>query len=82
MVLPNVRWMIAWRSVRYSTLPAFDSVTALATSSVTVPTFGFGILPCGPSTRPSFETTGPISAGVAIATSKSVQPFSTRSARS
>ena len=71
-----------WRSVRYSTLPDFDSLTALATSSVTVPTFGFGILPCGPSTRPSLETTGPISAGVEIATSKSVQPSSTRAARS
>ena len=36
------------RSVRYSTLPAFDSSTALRTSVVTVPTFGLGILPDGP----------------------------------
>ena len=35
------------RSVRYSTFPALDSSTALATSIVTVPTFGFGILPGG-----------------------------------
>src|SRR3954469_19361164 len=67
-----VMWTMAVRSVRYSTLPAFDSSTALATSIVTVPTFGFGILPCGPSTRPSLPTTG-IMSGVAIATSKSVQ---------
>ena len=69
-------WTIAWRSVRYSTLPALDSLTAFSTSSVTVPTFGFGILPCGPSTRPSLPTVAIIS-GVAIATSKSVQPSST-----
>ena len=60
--------------MRYSILPAFDSDTALATSIVTVPTFGFGILPCGPSTRPSRPTTG-IMSGVAIATSKSVKPL-------
>ena len=35
------------RSVRYSTLPDLDSLTALATSIVTVPTLGFGILPDG-----------------------------------
>src|SRR5215210_3890538 len=81
-VLPTVMWTIAVRSVRYSTLPAFDSSTALRTSIVTVPTFGFGILPCGPRMRPSRPTTG-IMSGVAIATSKSVKPsFWTRSARS
>ena len=75
-------WTIAVRSVRYSTLPALDSSTALATSIVTVPTFGFGILPCGPRMRPSRPTTG-IMSGVAIATSKSVKPsFWIRSARS
>ena len=60
--------------MRYSTLPAFASDTALPTSSVTVPTFGFGISPCGPRMRPSLETTGPIS-GMAIAVSKSVHPL-------
>src|SRR5215210_2104318 len=73
---------IAVRSVRYSTLPAFDSSTALATSIVTVPTLGFGILPWGPRMRPSRPTTG-IMSGVAIAMSKSVKPSScTRVARS
>ena len=75
------RWTIAVRSVRYSTLPALDSSTALATSIVTVPTFGFGILPCGPRMRPRRPTTG-IMSGVAIATSKSVKPSSIRLARS
>src|SRR3954466_6969220 len=72
---------IAVRSVRYSTLPALDSPTALPTSIVTVPTFGFGILPCGPRMRPSRPTTG-IMSGVAIAMSKSVKPSCTRWARS
>src|SRR3954454_3878052 len=75
-------WTIAVRSVRYSTLPALDSSTALRTSMVTVPTFGFGILPCGPRMRPRRPTTG-IMSGVAMATSKSVKPSScTRVARS
>src|SRR3954449_10831066 len=74
-------WTIAVRSVRYSTLPALDSSTALRTSIVTVPTFGFGILPCGPRMRPRRPTTG-IRSGVAIATSKSVKPSCTRWARS
>src|SRR3954471_2231242 len=51
-------WTIAVRSVRYSTLPALDSWTARPTSIVTVPTFGFGILPCGPRMRPRRPTTG------------------------
>ena len=38
---------------------------------MTVPVFGFGIRPRGPSTRPSRPTT-PIWSGVAIATSKSI----------
>ena len=69
------------RSVRYSTLPDFDSSTALRTSVVTVPTFGFGIFPDGPRIRPRRPTIG-IMSGVAIATSKSVKPSSTRLARS
>ncbi len=47
----------------------------MATSNVTVPVFGFGIRPRGPSTRPSRPTL-PIWSGVAIATSKSVKPSS------
>ena len=69
------------RSVRYSTLPDLDSSTALATSIVTVPTFGLGILPDGPSMRPRRPTTD-IMSGVAIATSKSSKPSSIRLARS
>ena len=38
--------------MRYSSLPAFASETALPTSIVTVPVFGFGMSPRGPSTRP------------------------------
>src|ERR687885_1620752 len=80
-VLPSVMWTIAVRSVRYSTLPAFASSTALPTSMVTVPTRGLGILPCGPRMRPRRPTTG-MRSGVAIATSKSVKPSCTRLARS
>src|SRR3954452_17756355 len=76
-----VRCTLAVRSVRYSTLPALDSCTALATSIVTVPTRGLGILPCGPRMRPRRPTTG-IMSGVAMAMSKSVKPSCTRSARS
>src|SRR5215212_5020273 len=75
------RWTMAVRSVRYSTLPALDSSTARPMSGVTVPTLGLGILPCGPRMRPSLPTTG-IMSGVAMATSKSPKPSSTRLARS
>ena len=64
-------------SVRYSILPALISSTAFAISNVIVPLRGLGILPCGPSTRPSRPTTA-IMSGVASATSKSVQPSCTR----
>ena len=60
--------------MRYSTLPPLKSATVLPTSLVTVPVFGFGIRPRGPSTRPSLPT-WPIRSGVAIATSKSTKPF-------
>ena len=75
------RWMMPARSVRYSTLPALTSVTALPTSNVTVPLLGFGILPEGPRMRPSLPTV-PIMSGVAMATSKSVKPSWIRLARS
>ena len=55
--------------------------TALPTSIVTVPVFGFGIFPRGPRIRPSLPTT-PIMSGVAIATSKSSNPSSIFVARS
>ena len=60
-----------------------DTATAVVTSSVTVPVFGFGMRPRGPSTRAHLRTSF-IASTVAIATSKSHQPsfvtFSIRSA--
>src|SRR5712691_5795445 len=68
-------------STRNSTLPALTSRTALATSKVTVPIFGLGMSPRGPSTLPS-RPTCPMRSGVAIVESKSMKPpwiFSTKS---
>ena len=79
--LPMGTWMIPNLSVRNSTLPPFASVTARATSLVTVPDFGFGIKPRGPRTLPSGPTFDMMS-GVAIAASKSVQPSETFLTRS
>src|ERR1017187_6722257 len=59
-------------SARNSTLPALISLTAEATSRVTVPVLGFGIRPLGPSTLPRRPTTF-IMSGVAISASKAVQ---------
>src|SRR6266511_2722208 len=60
-------------STRNSTLPALISVTACVTFGVTVPVFGFGIKPRGPSTFPRRPTTR-IMSGVATTASKSSQP--------
>src|SRR5262245_28656612 len=68
-------------STRNSTLPAFASRTARPTSKVTVPSFGFGMSPRGPSTLPS-RPTWPMRSGVAMAESNSSQPPCTRSTRS
>src|SRR3954453_12687272 len=54
----------ACRSTRNSIFPPLMSETALATSGVTVPVFGFGIRPRGPRTRPR-RPTFPIMSGVA-----------------
>jgi hypothetical protein len=51
------------------------------TSIVTVPIFGFGIMPRGPSTLPRRPTSG-IMSGVAIQRSKLISPFCTFSTRS
>ena len=51
-----MKWRLPCRSVLNSILPPLISVTALATSGVTVPVFGFGIRPRGPSTRPRRPT--------------------------
>src|SRR6476620_11510085 len=45
-------------STRNSTEPPLAPATACATSMVTVPTFGFGIRPRGPSTFPRRPTRG------------------------
>src|SRR6476469_8941762 len=45
-------------STRNSTEPPLAPSTAALTSIVTVPTFGFGIIPRGPSTLPSRPTSG------------------------
>src|SRR6202142_4418665 len=84
-ILPTGTCTSAVLSVRNSTLPAFTSCTALATSKVTVPVFGLGIRPLGPRTLPN-RPTDFITSGVAINASKSVQfsllIFSTISSRS
>src|SRR6185503_8587454 len=41
LALPIVQWMMPALSTRYVTWPAFAFFTAVATSGVTVPTFGF-----------------------------------------
>src|ERR671910_1822445 len=74
--------MIPYRSTRYSILPRLISSTALPTSCVTVPLFGFGMSPRGPRTGPSWPT-ALIWSGFATATSKSMKPSSLmRAARS
>src|SRR6516164_9653592 len=68
-------------STRNSTEPPLAPCTAVLTSMVTVPIFGFGIMPRGPSTLPRRPTSG-IMSGVAMQRSKSIVPpctFSTRS---
>src|SRR6185436_8488495 len=79
--LPTGAWMIPVLSTRNSTLPALISWTALATSTATVPAFGFGIRPRGPRTLPRRPTTR-IMSGVATTASKSSQPPSIRLASS
>src|SRR5690606_34231055 len=64
LILPIPEWMMPCFSTRNSTWPPLASLTACATFGVTVPSFGFGIRPLGPSTLPSRPTT-PIMSGVA-----------------
>src|SRR5215472_14117549 len=72
LTLPTGAWMMPVLSTRNSTLPALTSLTALATSTVTVPVLGLGMRPRGPRILPSLPTDRIIS-GVAITASKSVQ---------
>ena len=79
--LPITKCRLACLSTRKLILPPLMSETAFATSGVTVPVFGFGIRPRGPSTR-AMRPTLAIWSGVAIAASKSRKPpwiFSIRS---
>ncbi len=71
--LPIPAWMIPAFSTRNSTAPPLEAVTAAATSTVTVPTLGFGIRPRGPSTLPRRPTSG-IMSGVAMQRSNSILP--------
>src|SRR5688500_4176714 len=80
-VLPTGACTMPVLSTRNSTLPALISLIACATFGVTVPVFGFGMRPRGPSTLPS-RPTPRIMSGVATTASKSIQPpriFSTTS---
>jgi hypothetical protein len=72
-VFPTGAWTMPVLSTRNSTLPALISFTALAISNVTVPVFGFGIRPRGPSTLPR-RPTAFIMSGVATTASNSIQP--------
>jgi len=73
--------MIPAFSTRNSIWPPLAAFTASATFMVTVPSFGFGISPFGPSTFPS-RPTRPIMSGVAMQRSNSIVPPWTISRRS
>src|SRR6267142_4330016 len=68
-IFPTGQWTNAVLSVRNSIFPAFTSCTALPTSKVTVPVFGFGIRPLGPRILPR-RPTDFITSGVAMRASK------------
>src|SRR5678815_3307007 len=70
---PIDAWMIPALSTLNAILPPFTSLTAAATSLVTVPVFGLGIRLRGPRILPRRPILG-ITAGVATITSTSVQP--------
>src|SRR5436190_1525340 len=71
--LPIGAWTMPLLSTRNSIFPAFSSLTARATSIVTVPALGFGISPRGPRILPS-GAIWPIRSGVATTASQSSQP--------
>src|SRR5688500_11065200 len=72
-ILPTGACTMPVLSTRNSTLPALISLIACATLGVTVPVFGFGIRPGGPSTLPR-RPTARIMAGAAAAATKAHQP--------
>mmetsp|Transcript_31245 Transcript_31245/g.99923 ORF Transcript_31245/g.99923 Transcript_31245/m.99923 type:complete len:247 (-) Transcript_31245:4-744(-) len=71
--LPSPTITTPWFCARNSTCPALACCTAAATSVTTVPRFGFGISPLGPSTRAALARAGSAS-GVASTRSKSSRP--------
>lgn len=75
-VFPKMVWIIPVLSFLNSIRPPTNSSTAFSTSGETVPAFGFGISPFGPSTRATLASCF-IIVGVATATSKSVHPLDT-----
>src|SRR5919112_6731754 len=70
---PIEAWMIPALSTLNAILPPLTSLTAAATSLVTVPVLGLGIRLRGPKTLPNRPILG-ITDGVAIITSTSVHP--------
>src|SRR3989338_5576834 len=80
-LFPILTWIPACLSDLNSILPALTSLIALATSALTVPAFGVGIRPRGPKIFPNLLKSRIIS-GVAITTSKSINPLPTFSIRS
>ena len=82
LALPIGAWTTPVLSERNSIWPAFSARTMDAMSTPTVPDFGFGSKPRGPSTRPSFEPTMPIMSGLATTASNSNQPPATFSTSS
>src|SRR5512140_2098998 len=80
-IFPTGTWMMAVLSTRNSILPALSSVTALPTSNVTVPAFGFGIRPRGQNSLPRRPSDFNMS-GVATRASKSSMPARTFATRS
>src|SRR3979490_668012 len=67
-------------STRQVTCPDLAFFTAVATSGVTVPTFGFGIRPRGPKIWPSWPTTR-MASGLAITRSEFLRAAFTLAAR-
>ena len=68
-------WTIAWRSVRYSTLPAFDSVDGLLDVVGDGADLGVRHLALRAEHAAELADRAASSCGVEIATSKSVQPL-------
>ena len=73
LTFPNGRFTKPYLSALNSISPFIAFDTALSTSSVTVPIFGFGINPLGPKMRATRPTSG-IMSGVAMHRLKRIVP--------